>query len=90
MTTGPTRLTRSTTSSSLGERAGGVHKNQQRLLARDAQGVLFLPTPSRLAEGQTQMRFFVETRLVVQTEGSFGDADRTAGYVEARARSRVR
>jgi hypothetical protein len=91
MTTGPTRLTRSTTSSSLGERAGGVHhKNQQRLLARDAQGVLFLPTPSRLAEGQTQMRFFVETRLVVQTEGSFGDADRTAGYVQARARSRVR
>jgi hypothetical protein len=90
MTTGPTRLTRSTTSSSLGERAGGVHKNQRRLLARDAQGVLFLPTPSRLAEGQTQMRFFVETRLVVQTEGSFGDADRTAGYVEARARSRVR
>ena len=90
MTTGPTRSTRSTTSSSLGERAGGVHKNQQRLLARDAQGVLFLPTPSRLAEGQTHMRFFVETRLVVQTEGSFGDADRTAGYVEARARSRVR
>ena len=90
MTTGPTRLTRSTTSSSLGERAGGVHKNQQRLLARDAQGVLFLPTPSRLADGQTHMRFFVETRLVVQTEGSFGDADRTAGYVEARARSRVR
>ena len=90
MTTGPTRSTRSTTSSSLGERAGDVHKNQQRLLARDAQGVLFLPTPSRLAEGQTQMRFFVETRLVVQTEGSFGDADRTAGYVEARARSRVR
>jgi hypothetical protein len=36
------------------------------------------------------MRFFVETRLVVQTEGSFGDADRTAGYVQARARSRVR
>jgi hypothetical protein len=85
MTTGPTRLTRSTTSSS-----GGVHKSQRRLLARDAQGVLFLPTPSRLADGQTQMRFFVETRLVVQTEGSFGDADRTAGYVQARVRSRVR
>ena len=92
LTTGPTRLTRSTSSSSLGERAGGVHekKNQRRrLLARDAQGVLFLPTPLRLADGQTA-RFFVETRLVVQTEGSFGDADRTAGYVEARARSRVR
>ena len=52
-----------------------------RLLARDAQGVLFLRSPVRLAEAQTA-RFRVEARLDVATEGWLGDG--LAGHIEAR------
>ena len=56
----------------------------RRLLARDAQGALFLDAPVRLAEA-TSARFRVETRLDVATEGSLGDG--LAGHVEARVLS---
>ena len=69
---------------------GSPNDKARRLLARDAQGVLFLDSPLRLAEARSA-RFFVETRLELETENASRDGKRGGGvgHVEARVRTTV-
>jgi len=60
----------------------------RRLLARDAQGVFFLDSPLRLAEARSA-RFFVETRLELETEKKLSLRGGGVGHVEARVRTTV-
>lgn len=69
---------------------GSPNDKARRLLARDAQGVFFLDSPLRLSEARSA-RFFVETRLELETENASRDGKRGGGvgHVEARVRTTV-
>ena len=68
---------------------GSPNDKARRLLARDAQGVFFLDSPLRLSEAR-HARFFVETRLELETENASRDGNRgRVGHVEARVRTTV-
>ena len=66
---------------------GSPNDKARRLLARDAQGVFFLDSPLRLSESRSA-RFFVETRLELETENASLRGGRV-GHVEARVRTTV-
>ena len=67
---------------------GSPNDKARRLLARDAQGVFFLDSPLRLAEARSA-RFFVETRLELETEKKLSLRGGGVGHVEARVRTTV-
>ena len=66
---------------------GSPNDKARRLLARDAQGVFFLDSALRLSESRSA-RFFVETRLELETENASLRGGRV-GHVEARVRTTV-
>ena len=66
---------------------GSPNDKARRLLARDAQGVFFLDSPLRLSEARSA-RFFVETRLELETENASLRGG-GVGHVEARVRTTV-
>ena len=67
---------------------GSPNDKARRLLARDAQGVFFLDSPLRLSEARSA-RFFVETRLELETEKKLSLRGGGVGHVEARVRTTV-
>ena len=66
---------------------GSPNDKARRLLARDALGVFFLDSALRLSESRSA-RFFVETRLELETENASLRGGRV-GHVEARVRTTV-